>query len=98
MGKISESFINYMKRKYEKKDIEWKRSDTIIFSFWTTVFPQLVIIPVVFFLMKFLIIDYLLKKKGFEVMVGYAIIIIVIRPLFLDLITRYLKFKDEIKK
>lgn len=87
-----------MKRKYEKKDLEWKKSDDIIWKFWAYVFPILILIPILFWALKKLMIDYLLAKKGFETAIMYLAIILIIRPMIMEAITRILKFREEIKK
>lgn len=98
MGKLAERFINFMKRKYEKKNLDWNRSDNIIWGFWSKVFPILILIPIMFFALKYLLIDYLLANKGFEKTIMYIAIILIIRPMIMDFFVRWLKFKDEMKK
>lgn len=98
MGKIAERFVNYMKSKYDKKGLDWNRSDDIIWKFWAYVFPLLAFIPLLFFLMKWFIIDIILAKRGFEEMVAYGIIILIIRPMIMELFTKLLTFRKEIKK
>jgi len=98
MGKIADSFLNWIKNKYIKKGLEWNRSDDITWKFWAYVFPFLILIPLLFWALKKLIIDYLLAKKGFNTMVAYAIIILILRPMIMDFFVKLMTFKEEVKK
>jgi hypothetical protein len=98
MGKINDRWIAYMKGKYAKKEIPWEKSDTWVWSFWTLIFPTLSLIPLLFWLLKKFLIDYMLAKKGFETTIIYISIIIVLRPLIFDLVSKILTFKEEVRK
>src|SRR3990172_7808670 len=98
MGKISERFILYMKNLYIRRGDEWTRFDDLLWTFWTKFFGLLILIPAIFWISKLFIIDYLLKKKGFETMVGYSIIILLLKPMFFDALHKILEFKNELKK
>ena len=98
MGKIGDRFVNWIRRKYEKKGIEWNKSDDICWGFWGYVFPIIIFIPILFLLLKKLMIDYLLEQKGFHEMVAYAIIIVIIKPLVFELFTKLSSLKDKAKE
>lgn len=83
--KLSEKFIEWIKGKYIKKGIEWQKSDLIIWSFWTNVFPYIAWIPLLFWMMKKIFIDYFLHKKGFEETIIYLAIILLIRFILMQL-------------
>jgi len=96
IGKIAERFMNWIQSKYAKKDIAWERGDQIIWGFWSYLFPTLIAIPLLFWLMKWFVIDILLAKRGFEEMVAYGIIILVLRPMIFDLIHKFLEFRKNV--
>lgn len=95
MGKISDKFTNWMKNKYARKNIQWERSDSIVWGFWTKVFPYIVWIPLLFWLLKKLMIDYLLAKKGFEETIIFIAIMIIIKPLIMETLTKIVTLKDQ---
>ena len=88
-------FINSMKRRYERKNIKWDRSDDLVWGFWVRIAPIIIWIPILFWLMKWILIDYLLKTKGFETAVMYLAIILIIRPLIMDLFTNIVDLKKK---
>lgn len=98
MGKLGDMFYNYMKRLYIRKGVEFGRQEKILWKFWAYVFPYLVFIPLLFWLLKKVIIDYLLIKKGFETMVAYAIILLIMRPMIMEFFIKVMTFREEIKK
>jgi hypothetical protein len=96
--KLSDRFLAWIHSKYDKKGLAWERSDDILWKFWAWVAPTLIWIPILFFLMKYFIIDVILKTQGFEKMIAWGIIFMVIRPTIMDALHKILTFKEEIKK
>ena len=72
--------------------------DKILAKFWIYVFPRIILIPILFYGMKKLLIDWLYASKGFEITIIYLAIIIVIRPLIMDAILQMFKLRNDIKK
>ena len=94
MVKLSDLFIQKIKSVYLKKGIVWNRSDSLIWGFWAKVFPVLALIPLLFWLLKKLLIDYMLVKYGFERTIIYITILVFIRPILMSLITAFFGLKN----
>ena len=82
---------------YIDRGMKWERSDEVIWKFWFFIFPYLVLIPLFFWLFKYLFITYLLEKKGIGYMIAYAIIIVVMKPIVMDVIHKVAGFSKEIE-
>lgn len=81
---LSERLEVWVQSKYAKKGMEFTSFDNLLVKFWLKVFPKLVLIPIVFFVMRWFLVDYLLAKKGFETTICYVAIILVLKPMIVD--------------
>ena len=95
MGMLSTFMTNYMKAKYAKKNISWDFSDELVWNYGMKMLPILIFIPAMFWLLKFMFIDYMLAKKGFEITIIYLAIIMMIKPLIMDLMRTVMTIKKE---
>lgn len=91
--KLSERIEEWIKAKYVKKNVEFTPFDNILVKFWIKVFPKLVLIPVLFYVMKWFLIDYVLATKGFEIAVMYIAIILVLRPMIVDVFKNMIELR-----
>lgn len=85
--------LDFIRKKYTDKGMEWQKSDDIVFGFWTRIFPYIAWIPILFWILKKIFIDYMLHKKGFEETIIYLAIIIMIRPMITELFTKITNLK-----
>lgn len=97
MGKIIDNIIERVHKLYESKNIEWKPSDELVFNYGLKILPILITIPLMFIFLKWIFIDFMLTKKGFETTIIYCFIIIEIKPMILSAIEKMLTFNKEYK-
>ena len=98
MGIRDKLYHGFMRKVYTDRGLTYSRSDEVVFKIWFYVLPYLLILPLLFWLLRYMFITYLLEKKGLGYLVGYAIIITMIKPMLIEFIREYLKFSSELKE
>ena len=83
---FTDRILDRIMARYEKNGHKFEKIDFIIWKFWLKVFPKIAFIPLVFWVLKKVFIDYMLPHYGFEKTIVYLAIIIMIRPMLSDLL------------
>lgn len=91
--RLSDRIEEWVKHLYAKRGVEFTPFDNVLVKFWVKVFPKLILIPVLFYVLRWFLIDYILAKKGFEIAVMYIAIILVLRPMIVDVFKNMIELR-----
>jgi hypothetical protein len=95
---LYDKFSSWYKGKKKQKNIEngeLTKSDERVFKGVFFLIPRLLLIPALFFFLKWIFIDFYLTKYGFEKTVIYILLYYLIMKMFLDLILEFMKKQKE---
>lgn len=87
--KVEEKIMKW----YEKKGVEYTSWDYVLTRFWTRVCPRIILIPIIFWVFKLVLINFMLTRYGFEKTILYVAIILILRPMFSEMLKSFGELK-----